>query len=486
MRGSERVRFRRALALLGMTLILPGSAQLMSGSQVVGRAALRVVGLVVVGALASLLILGTDGYVELGLESRPLLLLQSAIIVLGLCWLALFVDAWRLGRPPTLIREHRLICAVMSLLLMAAVAAPAAYSASLLQAHRKFLDTTFPSGGVVDLYQGRLNILLLGGDGGSNRTGVRTDSITLASIDVASGRTLLFSLPRNLEFLQFPPGTAMAAQFPNGFDPTPGQPDFAFGIYTYGTDNPQMFPGAPDPGARALQQAVAQTLGVPVHYYALVNLAGFRSVVDAIGGVTINVADRLPIGGGRNLAGDRQEILGYIEPGLQKLDGYRALWYSRSRSDSTDYDRIERQRCMFGAILREADPLNVLRNYTQLTKAAKQVLTTDLSRGELTRLVDVATKAKGTKIVGVPFVPPLIDPAAPDLAFIRERVQAAIAKQAASAAANPDATPTAKGADKKAPQKAKKKAQEKAKKKAAAPPTTPGEATALEDTCRYE
>ncbi|MGQ0626446.1 MAG: LCP family protein [Sporichthyaceae bacterium] len=466
-RRSERVRFRRALALLGMTAILPGSAQLMCGNKVVGRAALRILALLVVGALVSFLIMGKDGYIELGLEPRPLLLLETAIIVLGLCWLALFIDAWRLGRPPTLIRAHRLVSSVLSLVLMAAVAAPAAYSANLVEAHRKFLDVTFEKGGRADLYKGRLNILLLGGDGGHNRTGVRTDSITLASIDVESGRTLMFSLPRNLQYLQFPPGTPMDAAFPNGY------PDFAFGIYTYGTEHPELFPGAKDPGALALQQAVAQTLGVPVHYYALVNLSGFRAVVDAIGGVTINVAERLPIGGGKNLAGVRQPILGYIEPGLQKLDGYHALWYSRSRSSSTDYDRIERQRCMFGAILREADPLTLVRNYKNLTKAASQVLTTDLTRGELDRLVEVAGKTKGTKITGVPFVPPLINPAAPDLAFIRERVQAAIAKSAAPVLA-PD------------PAIKKKKNKKKPTPKPTAAPVAPGEATAIEDTCRYE
>ncbi|MGQ0632309.1 MAG: LCP family protein [Sporichthyaceae bacterium] len=468
-RRSERVRFRRALALLGMTLILPGSAQLMSGNKVVGRAALRIVALLLIGGLTSFLILGKDGYIELGLESRPLLLLETAIIVLGLCWLALFIDAWRLGRPPTLIRQHRLVSSVISLVLMAGVAAPAAYSANLVEAHRKFLDVTFEKGGKANLYQGRLNILLLGGDGGSNRTGVRTDSITLASIDVATGKTVMFSLPRNMQYLQFPPGTTMDAAFPNGF------PDFAFGIYTYGSEHPELFPGAKDPGALALQQAVAQTLGIPVHYYALVNLAGFRAVVDAIGGVTINVAERLPIGGGKNLAGVRQPILGYIEPGLQKLDGYHALWYSRSRSSSTDYDRIERQRCMFGAILREADPLTLVKNYKSLTKAASQVFTTDLTRGELDRLVEVAGKTKGTKITGVPFVPPLINPAAPDLAFIRERVQAAIAKSAAAATAPQS---PAEG-------KAKKKNKKK-KAKPTAAPLAPGESTAIDDSCRYE
>ena len=258
-RRSELVQFRRALVLLAMTLVLPGSAQIMCGNKAVGRAALRVLGLIVVGGVALVWWEGKEGLLELGFESWVLVAMQSGIVVLGLCWLALFMDAWRLGRPPTLVRPHRVVVSVLSLVLMATVATPAAFSANLIQTHRDFLTTTFRDGGAADLYKGRLNVLLLGGDGGDDRTGIRTDSITLASIDVSNGKTILFSLPRNMQYAQFPPGTPMAAQFPNGF------PDFFFGIYTYGAEHPEFFKGAKDPGALAVEQAVAQTLGIPVH-----------------------------------------------------------------------------------------------------------------------------------------------------------------------------------------------------------------------------
>ncbi len=475
-RRSELVRFRRAIMLLGMTLIVPGSAQLMCGNKAVGRAALRVLAIVVGGAIALYAYEGRSGLIELGLETWALVTLQTGIVVLALCWLALFVDAWRLGRPPGLTRTHRLPVALLSLALMAGVATPAAYSANLIQAHRNFLDSTLEPGGIRDLYQGRLNILLLGGDGGFNRAGIRTDSITLASIDVSNGKTVLFSLPRNLEYVQFPPGSPMDAQFPNGFDPGPG-PDFLFGVYTYGTDHPQLFKGAKDPGALAMQQAVAQTLGIPVHYYALVNLAGFKNVVDALGGVTIRVAERLPIGGGTSLAGTAQPILGYVEPGLQKLDGYRALWYGRSRATTTDYDRMSRQKCLLGAILRAADPAKVLRNYTKLTKASNQVLTTDLSIGAVKQLIGVVGKAKNQKMMSVQFSPPAIDAANPDLVYIRAQVQQALAK-AAAATVSATATPAAAA---KATVKKKKKATPKRSQVA----VVPGESMNLDDTCRY-
>ncbi|HUR74976.1 MAG TPA: LCP family protein [Sporichthya sp.] len=469
-RRSELVRFRRALVLLCMTLVLPGSAQLVCGNKVVGRAALRVMGILAVGTLIVVWREGKSGLLELGFESWALVALQTGIVVLGLCWLALFMDAWRLGRPPTLVKRHRLTCSVLSLALMSVVAAPAAFSANLIQEHRAFLDKTFTKGGVRDLYKGRLNILLLGGDGGDDRKGIRTDSITLASIDVSNGKTVLFSLPRNLQYAQFPPGTPMEAQFPNGF------PDFFFGIYTYGSEHPELFQGAKDPGALAVQQAVAQILGVPVHYYALVNLAGFESVVNALGGVTLRVEQRLPIGGGKSLSGLQMPIRGYIEPGLQKLDGYHALWYARSRSSTDDYDRITRQKCVMGAILRAADPAKILFNYQKLTKASRQVLTTDLSIDAVQRLIGVVGEAKSQKMTSVQFIPPAIDPAAPDLNYIRAQVQKALLD-----AANPNPTPTPTAT----PKKKKKKPTASATPSMAADNVVPGESVSIDDTCRY-
>lgn len=467
-RRSEVVRFRRALVLLTMTLLLPGSAQLMCGNKVVGRAALRVVGLLVGGAALLVLVEGKEGLLELGFESWALISLQTAIVVLGLCWLALFMDAWRLGRPPELVKSHRLTVSILSLVLMGLVATPAAYSASLIQTHRDFLEKTFTAGGIRDLYNGRLNILLLGGDGGDNREGIRTDSITLASIDVSNGKTVLFSLPRNLQYAQFPPGTAMDAQFPNGY------PGFFFEIYTYGSEHPNLFRGAKDPGVLAVQQAVAQVLGVPVHYYALVNLAGFENVVNALGGITLRVQERLPIGGGKNLAGVSMPIRGYIEPGLQKLSGYKALWYARSRSSTDDYDRITRQKCVMGAILRAADPTKILLKYTKLTEASGQVLTTDLSIDAVQRLIGVVGEAKSQPMKSVQFIPPAIDPAAPDLTFIRAQVQKALAESAL-----PDPTPAP------APAETPKKKKKKPTPTPAGTKVIPGEAMSIDDTCRY-
>lgn len=424
--GSEGARFRRALSLIGMTLLLPGSAQLARGNRAVGRVALLVHALLLAGAAAGYLRLGIGGLVQLSLQSWLLVAGQLAALVVGLCWLALFTDAWRLGLSPSLTRAHRLAGGGLSLALMSAVAVPLAYGAHLLGVQRGVIDDLLVPGGPGILHQGRLNILLLGGDGGPYRTGIRTDSLTVASVDATTGRTVLFGVPRNMQGVRFPPGTAMAAQFPDGF------PDFLFGVYTYGAEHPNLFPGVSDPGAEAIKQGVAQTLGIPLPYYVLMNAAGFQSVVDALGGVTLRVGQRLPIGGGTTAAGDSRyaagaplAILGHIEPGLQKLDGYQALWYARSRSSTTDYDRMARQRCVLGAILREADPLTVLTNYRALAASAKKVIRTDLTTGALGELVSVAVKTQRAKVTSLQLNPPLVRSVDPDIDAIHALVSKA-------------------------------------------------------------
>ena len=73
---------------------------------------------------------------------------QVSIAVLGVCWLALFVDAWRLGRPPTLFRKHRLVALGVSLSLMTGVATPLAYGAHLLKIQQGVLTDIFVNGGI--------------------------------------------------------------------------------------------------------------------------------------------------------------------------------------------------------------------------------------------------------------------------------------------------------------------------------------------------
>jgi LCP family protein required for cell wall assembly len=325
------------------------------------------------------------------------------------------------------------------------VATPLFIAARYASAAHNAVVTLFPSGEAAATSDGRLNILLLGADAGKGRVGVRPDSINLVSIDVRSGEPLLVSLPRNLEKARFPDGSAAAERFPDGFSGDGERAGWMLNAtWTYGVENPDLFPGPAGPGVTAVEQAVEGTLGLPVHYYVVIDLNGFRELVDALGGVTIRVTEQVPIGQGGEV----------LEPGLQELDGYETLWYARSRTDSSDYARMSRQRCVLGAILREADPPTVLQNFTALTEASTSVVTTDIPQEQLPDLIEMAWKAKDLPVTSLQLVPPLIAPADPDFAAIADHLDAAIetsrnagSKEGHPAAQDDEATQTAAAGD---------------------------------------
>jgi hypothetical protein len=186
--------------------------------------------------------------------------------------------------------------------------------------------------------------------------------------------------------------------------------------WTFGDANPDLFPDADNPGAEAVKQAVAGTLDMDVHYFVTVDLAGFKELIDSVGGITVRIENEIPIG-------QKGEVL---EPGVQELDGYEALWYARSRTGTSDYDRMARQRCVLGAFVNEVSPSTVAANFTEMLEASESVIETDIPASELSTLVDLAMKAKSKPVASLQLVPPLITPADPDLGVIRDEVDALI------------------------------------------------------------
>jgi LCP family protein required for cell wall assembly len=287
-----------------------------------------------------------------------------------------------------------------------------------LWAGADLINGVFGAGKESSAADGRFNVLLLGGDAGPDRMGTRPDSMTLASIDVETGRTVLLSLPRNLENVPFAPGSAAAKARPQGW--SCGDECLLNGIYTWGSEHRSVFPGVADPGAEAMKQAVEGVTGLHVNYYVLIDLRGFSRLIDAMGGIRLTVNAKVPIGGGTS------KVSGYIEPGTQTLDGYHALWFARSRHGANDYERMARQRCVMDAMVHQLDPATVLTKFQDIAAASKHVVSTDIPAGELATFLDLAAKAKSQKISSVQFVPPLINPARPDLGLIKSKVEAAV------------------------------------------------------------
>ena len=414
-----RVRFRRAVTLLVMTLLLPGSAQLVAGRKQIGRVALRI-WLALVGALALVVLIGLawPGFIYWLLSNTFMLgLVRLVLYGVAIGWAGLFVDAWRLGQPLELMQKQRLAMVGLNGFLCFSVAGTLLFASHVVAVQRDFITAMFGDGVVSGAHHGRYNVLLLGGDSGADRWGLRPDSITVASIDAKSGHTVLFGLPRNLARFPFAEGSVMGEQFPEGFD---CEGCYLNSLSTWAADNPELFTKYDDPGVEATIEGVEGITGLDINYYAMVNLKGFRNLVDAVGGVTMNVRDRIPIGG---VGGP---VTGYIEPGVQRLDGFQTLWFARSRESADDYSRMARQKCVMSAMLDQLSPRVVVTKFERIARASQDVINTNLPAAELGRFVDLALKAKSQPLATVSFVPPMVDTGDPDIALIHERVQQAI------------------------------------------------------------
>ncbi|MFZ0012716.1 MAG: LCP family protein, partial [Acidimicrobiia bacterium] len=237
----------------------------------------------------------------------------------------------------------------------------------------------------------RLNLLLLGSDAGEGRIGTRTDTIILVSIDPASGDVATFSIPRNLSFAPLPDGM--------GLWDCQCFPDIITHLWANGEWYPDAFPGPQEPSINALKGAVGLIFDLDVHYYAKVDLKGFVGIVDALGGVTVDVPARIvdPIyphenGGTENLV---------FEPGVQHLDGHHALAYSRIRRNSGDFARMHRQRCVLGALVSQTGPMDILSGFGDLAKAVKDNVVTDIPAERLRDFAEILPKISTDRIASL-------------------------------------------------------------------------------------
>ena len=329
------------------------------------------------------------------------------------------------GRPT---RGQRVIGGILVGLLSFAVAAPMAVAAhysyvtassvsAVFQSERDTKGATRPTleatqtapgmPGPQDPWAGkpRLNVLLLGGDAGPGRVGTRTDTVILASIDTRTGDTALFSLPRNATRMPFPSRSPLRKYYPYGFTNGNGN-DAEYFLNAMYRNLPRSVPkdvlGPTDNlGADALKLSVGEALGLQVDYYVLINLQGFSQMINALGGIRLNINTYIPIGGDTDLGIPPKD---FLKPGPdQKLNGYRALWYARGRYGSDDFDRMDRQRCVINAIIKQANPTNMLARYEDVVKAGKQLVYTDMPQEVLPLMVDLSLRVKDGNVRSIVF-----------------------------------------------------------------------------------
>lgn len=401
--GPSRGRYVPAL----LTVLVPGLGHLAAGRT--RLAAVFGLPLVLLAGLAAGLLYATtpDELVGVLVDDRVLLLVLALQVgLLGWRLLALGSSLTDRRLPPLRLRD-----AAPVILLVLLVAAPQAYAGVVTQAARESVNDVFgdesaatgawrpadtaapdapptvapgatptsaPSPTAIPTATpavGRINVLILGVDAGVGRNTFLTDTMMVASLDPVAKTVSLLSFPRDLVDVPLPGGRVFSGKVNS--------------LLAYARRNPAEFPGSSGDGHDVIMAAFGEMTGLQIDYYAQVNLAGFVAVVDALGGIEVNVA--------RAFCDPAYDEYGFtrgfsITAGRHILDGNQALAYARVRkangeSDLTRQARQQeilsgiRDRVVEGGFL--ADPVGFLR-------AMGQTVETNIPRSLVSTLVEHA------------------------------------------------------------------------------------------------
>lgn len=233
-----------------------------------------------------------------------------------------------------------------------------------------------------------INILVLGVDERADDKG-RSDTMFVVTIDINSQEVSLLSVPR----------------------------DTRVKIPGFGWD--KINHAYAEGGVKLSRQAAEDLLGIPIDYHAVVNFAGFYKIVDAVGGVNINVEKRM------YYEDPYDNLVIDFKPGMQRMDGKTAIKYVRYRGEDGDLGRIERQQKFIKAMMQEVATPAVLTRIPAIVKEVNSMLKTDMSQGEMLNLAKLVNDAykKGIKTDTVPGRPGYIEQISywlPDIVSLRE------------------------------------------------------------------
>jgi polyisoprenyl-teichoic acid--peptidoglycan teichoic acid transferase len=236
---------------------------------------------------------------------------------------------------------------------------------------------------------GRVNVLLLGKGGIGHEAPDLTDTIMVASIDPLKNDAALLSIPRDLWVKNPESGEGMKL---NSIYASEKERLFYEAGLTEDVDNPN--PEIEDNAIASTKSIISTILGIPVHYYVMIDFTAFKQAIDVVGGVDIDVKEDLI---DYNVAWELGGNPVIARKGIQHMDGTRALFYSRSRygSNRGDFDRAERQRQMIQALKDKVLSIGTFSNplkVSQLVGTFGNHVRTDigLTNGELTRFYDLA------------------------------------------------------------------------------------------------
>ena len=441
-RADSRQLVKRARWIILLNLFVPGSVQVVAGNKRLGR-----IGILFTFGFWSFLAIS----ILFGLVSKVALfsLLTAPVLAtpigIGFVVYAVFIifstlDALRLMYVHRITSRFKSILVVLVLLTGTLNGYIAGTIGSTALAASNFTSTAFKNSEAFEPTRGRYNILVLGGDSGSNRMGLRPDSISVLSISADSGMAVNIGLPRNLKRIQFKEGTPIRSVYPYGFNNNCEGECFLSSIYKVAMDNHKdLYPGMSKKnstaGIEATRSAVEWVTGLEIDAYVLINMDSFVELIDALGGITVNVKKALPIGGQQDCypADNEHEsvcpdALGWIEKGKQHMDGRTALWYARSRHNTNDYDRMKRQREIQNLVLKKIDLQTLLFRLNAVSGAGAKLIKTDIPGSSVPTLMDLALKARSAGLKSLQLTSPTIEANNPDFRLMRQLIQQKIKK----------------------------------------------------------
>jgi LCP family protein required for cell wall assembly len=240
----------------------------------------------------------------------------------------------------------------------------------------------------------RLNILLVGADQRPEQGFFNTDTLIVASIDPATKEVAMFSLPRDTVDVPLPPDSPARTVYGANYGGKINS------LCMAARQRPDIFPG----GCFGTIKEVLGTLyGLDIKYYVEVNFDGFKQVVDALGGVTVNVQVPVVDDSYPTDRGSLSRV--YIPAGIQHMDGTQALIYARSRHGSSDFDRGQRQQRVILSLRQQTDVGAMIPRIPDLVSSLKKAVHTDIPVDLLPQLAQLAGSVDMSKLRSYVFAP---------------------------------------------------------------------------------
>ncbi|MEK6192272.1 MAG: LCP family protein [Chloroflexota bacterium] len=395
---------RRPTTAAFLSFLFPGFGQAYNGQFVLaGVLALPVLLLLVAGVLV-VASMGSGAMSRL-LDIRLLLaLIVLDMALLGWRMFAIFQAHARRARL-SFRRWPTWITAILALITLTMHALPAYYAAKAIETlgivalegggrlfdDREGRDVAIPEPShQPEVSQGeRVTILFVGIDYGPGRAHHLTDTMLVATLDPDSGQAAMISVPRDLYGVALPDGSQYNAKLNS--------------LMSTASADPARYPLG---GLGTLKATIGELLGTRIHYFAAIDLAGMRVVVDTIGGIDLTVERTVNDPTYYDVVTGRVGL--YLPPGEHHMDGALALAYVRSRmgAGESDFTRAERQQQVLVAIAEKLTAGNLLTTLPGLLDAVRDNLTTDIPSARIGDLAAEAHEADLGSIKRIVLKPP--------------------------------------------------------------------------------